>query len=364
MLIHITGASGSGTSTLGAALAAELGGMHLDADDYYWLPTSPPFTHKRPAPERLALLLADLRSNPTCVLAGSVVGWGDALEDAFDLVVFLYLDAAIRVERLRRRETEQLGHADPVFLEWAAQYDAGPPVGRSLAKHRAWLARRRCRVLELHGDLSVGERVTAVLQERRADSFTMPPALRGRLEAMYGEPHRRYHTLVHIEALLGWHAHWRALARAPRLIEAAIWFHDAVYDTHRDDNEPRSAELARDELRALAWPEAAVARVTAMVRATRHHAADLSDADTLLFLDLDLSVLAQRADVYDAYSVAVRAEYAWVEAQRYRAGRLRVLQSFMTRDAIYRTPALHAAWESAARANLARELQGLTDHTG
>ena len=175
MLIHITGASGSGTSTLGAALAAEVGGVHLDADAYYWLPTTPPFTHKRPAAERLALLLADLPSHPTCVLAGSVVdptcvlagsvvGWGDALEDAFDLVVFLYLDAAVRVERLRRREIEQLGHADPAFLEWAAQYDTGPPVGRSLAKHRAWLARRHCRVIELHGDMSVSARVSAVLQ--------------------------------------------------------------------------------------------------------------------------------------------------------------------------------------------------------
>lgn len=185
---------------------------------------------------------------------------------------------------------------------------------------------------------------------------------------MYGEPHRHYHALAHVEALRGWLGHWRALAHAPRLIEAAIWFHDAVYDTHRDDNEPRSAELAREALRALAWPEADVARVVAMVRATRHHAADLSDADTLLFLDLDLSVLAQRTEVYDAYSAAVRAEFAWVDAARYRAGRMRVLESFVSRDAIYRTPALHAVWESAARANLGRELQGLAagpaGHTG
>jgi len=202
----------------------------------------------------------------------------------------------------------------------------------------------------------------------RTASFEMPPALRVRLEARYREPHRHYHALGHVEALLGWLAHWHALAREPRLIEAAIWFHDAVYDTHRDDNEPRSAELAREELRALAWPQADVARVVAMVRATRHHAAALADADTLLFLDLDLSVLAQRAEVYDAYSAAVRAEYAWVEAPRYRAGRERVLGSFMERDAIYRTPALHAAWEKTARANLARELQelgkGVAGHTG
>ena len=86
------------------------------------------------------------------------------MENAFDLIVFLYLDAAIRVERLRAREIEFLGKADEEFLEWAAQYDAGILGGRSLAKHQAWLAARTCPVLELRGDLSVSERVDAVLK--------------------------------------------------------------------------------------------------------------------------------------------------------------------------------------------------------
>lgn len=139
MRIHITGASGSGTTTLGRALAAHLGFAHLDADDYYWLPTSPPFQEKRAAPDRLAAMLRNLRAAPDTVVSGSMVGWGAELEDAFDLVVFLYLPAPTRIERLRAREMEHLGAADPAFLEWAAQYDDGPPQGRSLAKHNAWL---------------------------------------------------------------------------------------------------------------------------------------------------------------------------------------------------------------------------------
>lgn len=162
MRILITGASGSGTSTLASALAAQIGGVHLDADDYYWLPTTPPFQHKRDAAERSARLLADLWSAHTPVLAGSIVGWGDTIENAFDLIVFLYVDAAIRVERLRQRETARLGHADPAFLLWASQYDAGPPEGRSLSKHRSWLANRHCPVVELHGDLSVDERLARI----------------------------------------------------------------------------------------------------------------------------------------------------------------------------------------------------------
>ena len=171
MLIHITGASGSGTSTLAAALAAELGVAHLEADDYYWLPTSPPFASKRDRSERLSSLVADLQAKKNAVVAGSVVDWGHEVENAFDLIVFLYVDVEVRVERLERRETERFGSANPAFLDWAAQYDQGPPEGRSLAKHRAWLAARCCPVLELHGNLSVGERVAAVLREAPNSSF-------------------------------------------------------------------------------------------------------------------------------------------------------------------------------------------------
>jgi adenylate kinase family enzyme len=36
--IHITGASGSGASMLGRALADRIGALHLDRDDFYWAP--------------------------------------------------------------------------------------------------------------------------------------------------------------------------------------------------------------------------------------------------------------------------------------------------------------------------------------
>jgi predicted metal-dependent HD superfamily phosphohydrolase len=162
-----------------------------------------------------------------------------------------------------------------------------------------------------------------------------------------------------VVALRRWLQRYRALAETPALIEAAIWFHDAVYDTRRDDNEARSAALAQAELSALAWPPAAVQRVAALVLATQHHAAEAADADARLFLDLDLSVLGQSAAVYAAYSDAVRLEYAWVEALAYRQGRARVLRSFLDRECIYRTPALYDAWEASARRNLKQELDTL-----
>jgi adenylate kinase family enzyme len=160
----ITGASGSGTSTLARSVAARLQIAALDADDYFWLPTSPPFVSKREPHERLAMIMRDLGAAPDCVLAGSIVDWGVGLEDSFALIVFLTVPAAIRVERLRARELLQLGHADPAFLDWAAQYDEGRLEGRSRPKHERWLAARGCPVLRIDGEVALEDSTARVIE--------------------------------------------------------------------------------------------------------------------------------------------------------------------------------------------------------
>lgn len=167
MHILIVGASGSGTTTLANALARRLQWKHLDTDDYYWLPTSPPYQQKRDPAERLDRVARDLRSAPDAVVSGSLVGWGPEVEDAFDLVVFLYVTTELRLQRLHRREVQRYGKADPAFLQWASEYDQGPSEGRSLAKHLAWLAARKCPVLRLDGGASVEERVDSVMDAIR-----------------------------------------------------------------------------------------------------------------------------------------------------------------------------------------------------
>jgi len=162
MRILVTGASGAGTTTLGHALAQELGCPALDADHYYWLPTEPPFRDKRDRLERRAMLERDLATD--AVVSGSVMDWGPKIEDAFDLIVFLTLPAEIRIARLQAREEAAFGRVDPKFLEWAAQYDSGTQAGRSRLRHERWLAMRRTPVLRIDGDTSVEERVRRVLE--------------------------------------------------------------------------------------------------------------------------------------------------------------------------------------------------------
>ncbi|MBB3143071.1 AAA family ATPase [Halomonas organivorans] len=160
----ITGAAGSGISTLGKALAKDLNASFLEADDVYWLETDPPFTKKRPVEERRRLMIASLESYPDAVVSGSVMQWGEDIENAFDVVIFLYVEAHIRLQRLREREIHLFGAADPDFLEWAAQYDQGTAPGRSLARHRAWLENRSCRVITLEGAMSVSEQLEVLRQ--------------------------------------------------------------------------------------------------------------------------------------------------------------------------------------------------------
>ncbi|KAI3589222.1 putative protein YqaC [Cupriavidus sp. U2] len=168
MYILITGAAGSGTSTLATALGEAAHARVLETDDYFWRPTDPPYQQKFGAEERCSLLLNDLHTSPEAVVAGAVIHWGQELENAFDLVVFLYLPTAIRLARLKLREERRFGQADPEFMAWATQYDAGTAEGRSLERHRQWMKKLNCPVLCLERDESVESRLQSVLAARNA----------------------------------------------------------------------------------------------------------------------------------------------------------------------------------------------------
>jgi predicted metal-dependent HD superfamily phosphohydrolase len=181
--------------------------------------------------------------------------------------------------------------------------------------------------------------------------------VRAELLAAYAAPERRYHGLRHIEALLGLAAQHADAIADRDAVEAAIWFHDAIYDTRRSDNEERSAQLATARLADTAAPDR-IASIATMIRATAGHAvpafADAAAAqDCALFLDMDLAILGSPPADFDAYEQAVRREYDWVAEPQWIAGRRVVLAGFLARPAIYATAAFRATHEAAARRNLA-----------
>lgn len=179
--IYITGASCSGVTTLGGGLSSALGVRHVDCDDFYWYPTNPPFSTKRPPADRVRLIEEALGEDGW-VLSGSFDGWGDTLIEKVNLIVFLYTPTPIRMERLMAREHERYGNRilpsgdmyeiHTAFAAWAAQYDRPDFPGRNLARHKAWLGTQIGPVLHLDGTQAPWILVSQVLADL-PDPFKM-----------------------------------------------------------------------------------------------------------------------------------------------------------------------------------------------
>lgn len=177
-----------------------------------------------------------------------------------------------------------------------------------------------------------------------------------RLVAAYDAPGRHYHNVQHIENLLA-RVGGFPLQDAV-VVELAIWFHDAVYDVLRHDNEAKSADWALAFLQETNLAPARQARVADFIRRTQDHTQPQppADADLLVFLDADLSILGAPEAAYWAYAHQIRREYHLVPDQLYRPGRRQVLAKLLAVPVLYHTPALREELDAPARRNLQAEL--------
>ena len=190
----------------------------------------------------------------------------------------------------------------------------------------------------------------------------------------YEQPHRKYHTSVHLSEMLTalktlYKRHHTA---TPRAVLLAAWFHDAVYEANPGDDEAASADLARTTLTPLASTGSLTNReVTAIAHlielTASHQLADgieeytsgaLTRADAAFFLDADLAILAADSPRYTRYVAGVRAEYAHYASDAFTRGRAAILQGFLNRTAIYASDTAHLLWDAPARLNLRTELEG------
>ena len=229
------------------------------------------------------------------------------------------------------------------------------------------------------------------IELRTAWDLTVAPSPRARevfddLVGRHRQPHRRYHGVRHVVWVL---RHARQLEAAilataggsgrydssydVGAVSAAAFFHDAVYDPPRNDNEERSALFAEHQLASLGWEQARRDVVAALIRATAGHIHD--DVDPLagssaaphrpsvvelqVLLDADLAVLGSDPNAYAAYATGVRVEYGHLTDEEWRAGRAAVLQHLLARDHLYASAPAREWWEARAGANLTAELASL-----
>lgn len=212
-----------------------------------------------------------------------------------------------------------------------------------------------------HGDLDAADvtgfdawaRVWAELGVVRVSRETYEELIRH-----YCEPHRAYHNLQHLKECLQVRRFGNAACQAPAEIDLALWFHDAIYDPLRSDNELRSAQWLDHVARDSGLGDETRHRLYNLIRVTRHDGAPAS-ADEAVLVDTDLAILGASFERFEEYDQQIRREYQFVPLPVYRQKRRQVLEGFLARERIYTTAAYFDAFEQQARANLARAIERL-----
>lgn len=169
------------------------------------------------------------------------------------------------------------------------------------------------------------------------------------------EPHRRYHAVAHLVAVLN-HV---ALLDGKGAVRLAAWFHDAIYWPERHDNEARSAELAASTLFLLDVDQDTSNEVVRLVRLTITHDSRPDDPNGTVLCDADLAILGAPEEAYRRYAKDIRAEYGHLDDAAFAAGRTQVLGRLLQRPRLFHTPEGSRRWEAAARSNITAELAEL-----
>lgn len=178
------------------------------------------------------------------------------------------------------------------------------------------------------------------------------------LLAAWSQPHRRYHSITHLRAVLSGVEELAEYADDADAVRLAAWYHDAVY-AGRPDDEELSAQRAEQELSWLGVAPGLVDEVARLVRMTVSHDPAPGDHDGEVLSDADLAALAVSRQDYEHNSAAIRAEYSHIPDDVFRKGRMQVLLALLEKPGVFRTSAGRQRWEAAARENLLAELADL-----
>ena len=180
-----------------------------------------------------------------------------------------------------------------------------------------------------------------------------------RIEKVYSEHSRAYHKLSHILDCLRQFEFLREASECEKAVELAIWFHDAVYDTHASNNEEMSAEFAREIMEEMTLPTSLIGMVIDLILATKHNSRP-DTQDQQIIMDVDLAILGQPQRQFDEYESAIREEYRWVSVDMFRTKRTEILNLFLAQKTIYYTETFRDRYEQQARENIQRSIRLLT----
>ena len=175
------------------------------------------------------------------------------------------------------------------------------------------------------------------------------------LETFYGETHRKYHTINHVNNCLKELDVITDLNLIDKynsmLIGYAILFHDIIYNPKSDKNEEDSANVAYYILNQTAISKNDLNKIIEMIIATKHNKI-YHDININYLLDIDLSVLGYPEKEFLEYEEGIRYEYSFVDDYTYRKERIKFLQGMLDRKNIYITDYFRNKYEGNAVRNI------------
>lgn len=181
----------------------------------------------------------------------------------------------------------------------------------------------------------------------------------GVLEAAYGHPSRVCHNWGHIEHCLE-ELYARGLGPNP-LVELALFYHDAVYEVGRTDNELQSAELLRKHAHPLGLSQEIATAAYGLIMATQHKTPPQKPLEKLI-VDIDLCSLGKSPEEFQKNSQDLRKEFGVFSDEVYRKGRTQFLTEFLQRaesGTLYHTPLFQKLYSGQAIVNLRQGLAEL-----
>jgi predicted metal-dependent HD superfamily phosphohydrolase len=188
---------------------------------------------------------------------------------------------------------------------------------------------------------------------------SFPEKFWAEIEIAYSKPSRHYHNLLHLDNLVNELLPIKDKISDWQTLIMSVAYHDIVYNTLSQDNEEKSAAIARDRLSRMNVSEWQKDKCYRQIMATKKHPPS-NDTDTDYFTDADLAVLGAHEAAYETYSKQIRKEYIFYPDLLYKPGRKKVLSHFLACRAIYKTSWFHHKYEEQARINLANELEKLS----
>lgn len=190
-------------------------------------------------------------------------------------------------------------------------------------------------------------------------SFDQNEATYRSIMESYSEKGRHYHSLEHVAACLRNLDQCVDQVAQPREVEIALWFHDAVYKPLSSDNERKCANWASSFLRKNGATSDQIARVDRLIMVTEHGTA-IETKDESILVDIDLSILGAKPEVYDAFERGVREEYKMIPRFIYNKKRAELLRGFLERPQIFQNKPFSTERERQAKQNLLNAISKLT----